>query len=314
MGRRRHAVTAALAAVALGGCAAHGAAEPLDDGVLDVTATTTHVTDLVEAVGGDLVDVHALMGPGVDPHLYEPRHSDTRALLETDAVFYHGLFLEGRLEDLLEKAAVQTPTLAVTAALPRSALLPSADAADQYDPHVWFDPELWLLTVDPVVDRLAELMPAGRPTFEANAARYAAEIRDAHAYAAERLAGVPPTARVLVTSHDAFGYFGRAYGFDVRGLQGLSTEDEAGVGDLRTLADLLARERIPAVFTESSVPRRTVEAVRAAAADRGWEVTVPEEELYADAMGGAGTPAGTYPGMLRANADTIADALGGPDD
>lgn len=309
--RRSAAAALAVAAVFLAGCgAAEGTSQARNaDGTLRVTATTTQITDMVARVGGDAVEVEGLMGPGVDPHLYEPSQRDTRALTEADAVFYHGLSLEGRMQDLLAGAAELVPTVQITAPLPEERLLRSADYAGQYDPHVWFDPTLWAQTVDPVVEQLARLRPDRRHDFERNAEQYRQEVLASHDYAEERLSEIPADRRVLVTSHDAFGYFGAAYDFEVRGLQGISTEDEAGVGDVRALADFLVTGRIPAVFTESSIPRRSVEAVQAAARDRGWDLRIPDKELYGDAMGDPGTAEGTYPGMVRANADTIAAAL-----
>ena len=300
-------VLAVLLAAGCGG-AESGEAGPVE-GRIEVTTTTTQITDMVESVGGDEVEVEALMGPGVDPHTYQASQSDTEALTETDAIFYNGLFLEGQLTELLEQAGQQNPAVRVTDAIPEEEFLASSDYDGQNDPHVWFDPELWAMTVDPVVEQLSELKPASAEQFERNGEEYEREIMSAHEYAEEKLTEVPEEKRVLVTAHDAFGYFGEAYGYEVRGLQGISTEDEAGTGDVQELADELVEDEIPAIFVESSVPRRNVEAVQAAARDQGWEVRVPEQELYADAMGEPGTEAGTYAGMLRANADTISDAL-----
>lgn len=296
------------AAVGCGGGEGSGEAGAVE-GKIEVTTTTTQITDMVEEIGGDEVEVEGLMGPGVDPHTYQASQGDTEALTEADAVFYNGLFLEGQLDDLLVQAADQTPTVRVTDALPEDELLPSSDYDGQSDPHVWFAPELWVMTVDPVVEQLSELKPGEREKFEENGEEYKREVMEAHDYAEGQLSEVPEDNRVLVTSHDAFGYFGEAYGFEVRGLQGLSTEDEAGTGDVQELADELVEGEIPAIFTESSIPRRNVESVQAAAQDQGWDLALPEQELYADAMGEPGTEEGTYPGMLRANADLIAGAL-----
>lgn len=304
-GIRRIAAVAAL--LVLGACSATAGA---DDGRVDVTVTTTHAADLLRAVGGAHVDVTALMGPGVDPHLYRASQGDVRALVEADLVVYHGLFLEGRMEEVLEAGALER-VLALTDTLPTGALLASADYADQYDPHVWFDPELWVQVVDPVVAELSDIAPEHAADFAAGGQAYVEEALAAHAEASELLAAVPERRRVLVTSHDAFRYLGRAYGLEVRGVQGLSTEDEAGVADVRGLVDLLVERQVPALFTESSVSPASIEAVREAAADRGWQVHLPERGLYSDALGAPGTPTGTYAGMLLANAETIATALGG---
>ena len=300
----------AVIGLALAGCAASpGSAE--DDGLLRVTVTTTHAADLLRTVGGEHVDVTALMGPGVDPHLYRASQGDVRALVAADLVVYHGLFLEGRMADVLEGGGLDR-VLALADALPAGELLPSADYSDQYDPHVWFDPELWVQVVDPVVAELSALAPEHAADFTQGGAEYVEAALDAHADAAALLDEVPQHRRVMVTSHDAFGYFGRAYDLEVHGVQGLSTEDEAGVADIRALVDLLVEREVPALFTESSVSPASIEAVREAAADRGWEVEVPEQGLYSDALGEPGGPAGTYAGMLRANAEIVATALGRP--
>lgn len=324
MARHTSAVGAALvvgllATGVLGACtgpvADAGAGDGGDGDAVRVTVTTTQAADLVRAVGGEHVAVTALMGPGIDPHLYRATPSDVRALAQADLVVHHGLFLEGRMAEILEGPALER-ALALTDALPVEALLAPdgapATERDLADPHVWFDPQLWAQVVEPVAAELAELRPEHRADFAAGAARYTGEIHDADAAAEERLAAIPAGARMLVTSHDAFGYLGRAYDLEVLGVQGLSTEDEAGVHDVRALADLLAERRVPALFTESSVSPASIEAVRAAVADRGWQITVPEQGLYSDALGAAGTDAETYAGMLRVNADTIATALGAP--
>lgn len=279
------------------------------EGTIRATTTTTQITDMVESIGGDDVEVTALMGPGVDPHLYEASQGDIGALQEADAIFYNGLFLEGQLNDILIQVGQQTPTVQVTSAMPEDELLPSGDYEGQADPHVWFDPELWLTGVDPVVEQLSELKPDAAEDFERRGEKYRTEAMEAHEYVRERVESIPEEDKILVTSHDAFSYFGETYGFEVRGLQGLSTEAEAGAGDVSGLADFLAEEEIPAIFPESSVSPRSLEAVEAAARDQGWDLTVGDE-LFADAMGEPDTEEGTYAGMLRANADTIAEGLG----
>lgn len=299
----------ALFAVGCGGSGESGEAGAVE-GAIQATTTTTHVTDMVESIGGDEVEVTALMGPGVDPHLYEASQGDIGALQEADAIFYSGLFLEGQLNDILIQVGQQTPTVQVTSAIPEGDLLPSRDYEGQADPHVWFDPELWLTGVGPVVEQLSELKPDAADDFERRGEEYRDEAMEAHEYVREQMESIPEDDRILVTSHDAFNYFGEAYGFEVRGLQGLSTESEAGAGDVSELAGFLVEEEIPAIFPESSVSPRSLEAVEAAARDQGWNLTVGDE-LYADAMGEPDTEEGTYAGMLRANADTIAAGLGG---
>lgn len=290
------------------GCGGGGEAGASGDKVR-VTTTTTMITDLVRQVGGDRVEVTGLMGPGVDPHLYKASQGDVEALLGADAVFYNGLFLEGQMGEILEKTGQQTPTVQVTEEIPEDELLQSVDYEGQADPHVWFDATLWGTTVDPVVEELSEIDPEGAEGYERRGEEYKKEIDELHAFAKERISSIPESQRVLVTAHDAFRYFGREYGMEVRGLQGISTEAEAGAGDVRELADYLADNEIPAVFVESSVPRRNVEAVQAACRDRGWDLKIGGT-LYSDAGGDAGTDAASYDGMFRANVHTITEALG----
>lgn len=289
------------------GCGGGGEAGAAGDKVR-VTTTTTMITDLARQVGGERVEVTGLMGPGVDPHLYKASQGDVEALLDADAVFYNGLFLEGRMGDILEKTGQQTPTVQVTQDVPEDELLQSVDYEGQSDPHVWFDATLWGTTVDPVVEELSEIDPEGAEGYERRGEEYKKEIDELHAFAKERISSIPEDQRVLVTAHDAFRYFGKQYGMEVRGLQGISTEAEAGAGDVRELADYLADNEIPAVFVESSIPRRNVEAVQAASRDRGWDLKIGGT-LYSDAGGDAGTDAASYDGMFRANVHTITEAL-----
>lgn len=298
---------AALVLVFAAGCGGGDEARA-SEGELLVTTTTTMVADLVREVGGAKVEVTGLMGPGVDPHLYRASQRDVLALSEAEAVFYNGLFLEGQMVEIMEKVDRQKPAVAVTEDIPREELLASEDYDDQYDPHVWFDVGMWRTSVGPVVETLSELDPENAGYYERRGAAYEREL-DALDRAVEReISSIPEDRRVLVTAHDAFRYFGREYGMEVRGLQGISTEAEAGTGDVSGLADYLAEEEIPAIFVESSVSPRSIRATQAATEARGWEAEVGGE-LYADAMGEPGTRAGSYTGMIRENVDTITEAL-----
>lgn len=272
-----------------------------------VTTTANMITDLVRQVGGDRVRVTGLMGPGVDPHLYKASAGDVRRLTTADITFYGGLHLEGKMSDILEKLERFHPSHAVTEAIPKSRLHREGEG-ENYDPHVWFDVTLWKSAATVVRDRLSEIDPAHANVYEANAARYLRELDDLDRWIKTRLAAVAPEQRVMITAHDAFGYFGARYGVEVRGLQGLSTTAEAGTRDVRGLADFIAERRIKAVFVESSVPRRTIEAVQAAVRARGHDLALGGE-LYSDAAGAEGTPEGTYVGMIRHNIDTIVEAL-----
>ena len=297
---------AALAAV-ISGCAAPTAGQIDDLGARQIRAVTTvgMVSDVVRNVGGDRVEVRGLMGPGIDPHQYKASEGDELRLSTADIVFYNGLHLEAKLGDVLER---MDGTQAVTDDLERELLLNADDYEGQYDPHVWFDVSLWTGTVDTVRDALIDLDPGSADYYRANADRYRTELTELHRYVLEQVARIPEEQRVLVTAHDAFNYFGRAYGFEVRGLQGISTSAEASTSDVRQLADFLAQRQIRAIFVESSVPVRNVEAVQAAVRSRGWDIAIGGE-LFSDAMGTEGTPEGTYAGMVRHNIDTIVTAL-----
>jgi len=299
-----------LSVMALGGCSERPGGT--DDGeTVRVVATVGMVADVVRNVAGDRAEVIGLMGPGVDPHLYSPTRSDVSALMGADVVFYNGLLLEGKMTDTLVRAATSgKPVYAVTEEIEEGYLLSPEAFEGHHDPHVWMDPGAWVETVDVIAGALIGVDPGGEGTFRANAAAYREELRALDAYAEKVLGSVPEAQRVLVTAHDAFNYFGRRYGFEVVGIQGISTESEAGVRDIERLVDLLVERGIGAVFVESTVSERNIRALIAGAEARGHTVTVGGE-LFSDAMGDAGTYEGTYVGMIDHNVTTIARALGG---
>lgn len=304
-GLRRALATAALCLLA-GACAPP---EPPDEeGRLNVVATVGMIRDVAQNVGGEHVRVVGLMGPGVDPHLYKASEGDVRRLFRADVIFYGGLHLEARMGEVLEEMDGRTRVRAVSEVIPPEQRLSPPEFEGAYDPHVWFDVSLWMQTVDVVARTLAEADPAHAADYAANAERYRAELAALHRYVREQAARVPAERRVLITAHDAFNYFGRAYGFGVRGLQGISTASEAGTADVQALAEFIATRRIPAIFVESSISGRTIEAVQEAVAARGFRVRIGGS-LYSDAMGDPGTPEGTYIGMVRHNIDTIVGAL-----
>jgi manganese/zinc/iron transport system substrate-binding protein len=296
----------AAAAVLVGACAPPEPPEARAG--LSVVATTGMVADVARRVGGDRVHVRALMGPGVDPHLYKASEGDVRRLFRADVVLYSGLHLEARMGEVLERMAGRVPVRAVAEAVPRERLVAPPEFDGAYDPHVWFDVTLWAHTIGAVEETLAATDPAHAAGYRTRAEAYRRELEALDAYVRGQAARLPPERRVLVTAHDAFGYFGRAYGFQVRGLQGISTAAEAGTADVQALAAFIARERVPAIFVESSIPERTVRAVQEAVRARGWEVRIGGS-LFSDAMGSPGTAEGTYPGMVRHNIDTIVGAL-----
>jgi len=275
---------------------------------VQVVATTGMIADAARVVGGEHVNVVGLMGPGVDPHLYKASQGDVRRLAAADIIFYNGLSLEGRMADVLVRMARQKPTVAVSEYIPEELLMEPEAFAGHYDPHIWFDVALWKMAVERIRDGLIEVDPANEEAYRQNAAGYLTDLDELDAYIRSRLAEIPEANRVLVTAHDAFGYFGRAYGMEVVGLQGISTDTEVGLRDIQDLVAFLTERGIKAVFVESSIPRRSLEAVVEGAKSRGHTVTIGGE-LFSDALGEHGTPEGTYIGMMRHNVDTIVASL-----
>ena len=278
---------------------------------LQVVATTGMIGDVARHVARDRADVHTIMGEGVDPHLYKPVASDVRRIMGADVVLYNGLKLEGRMGDIFERAAARGKFVRPVAAMvDESFLLEPEDQPGHPDPHVWMDVKAWIAATDAVAIALCQADPAGCETYRKNAAAYTVELAELDAYVAEVIASIPKNQRVLVTAHDAFSYFGRAYGLEVMGIQGISTESEAGLADVSSLVLMLVNRRIPAVFVESSVPDKYVRALIEGAAAKGHTVVVGGE-LFSDAMGRPGTWEGTYRGMIDHNVSTVARALGG---
>lgn len=271
------------------------------------------VADLVRNVGGEHVEVLQVMGAGVDPHLYKTTRDDVQDIMGADAVFYSGLMLEGKMADTLVKIGRTRPVFAVTELIDESQLLEPDDAPGHPDPHVWMDVAAWSECVGAVSDALAEILPEHADEFAANAATYRERLTELDAYARKTVDSIPESQRVLVTSHDAFNYFGRAYGLDVQGVQGLSTESEAGLQRINELVSLLVDKQVPAVFVETSVSSKNIQALVDGARSRGHDVRIGGE-LFSDAMGSSGTTEGTYVGMLDHNVTTVARALGGDAD
>lgn len=280
------------------------------DRPLQVVATTGMIADAMTRIGGEAVEVTALMGAGVDPHSYRQTRADILAMGQADLVVWHGLYLEAQLEDFMADLASHRPVVALADSLPVESLRGSEDYEGRYDPHVWMDPALWQGVVTAARDALIAVDPEGAEGYGARAEAYAAEIAALDAYAEEVLASVPDHARVLVTAHDAFGYFGAAYEFEVLGVQGLSTESEAGLARIEDLVTRLVTDEIGAVFVESSVSDRNLRALIEGADARGHDVAIGGQ-LYSDAMGNPGTYEGSYIGMIDHNVTQIARALGG---
>lgn len=304
--RTRRAVLATLAgAVAWASAATMTYAEER----LSIVATTGMIADAARVVGGEDVTVTALMGAGVDPHSYRQTRSDIVALTRADLVLWHGLYLEAQMEEFLADLARKTSVVAVAEGLPHETLLASEDYEGRFDPHVWMNPVLWGGVVTAVAEAMSSVRPEMAEDFAARAARYLEELEALADYARQTLESVPEPQRVLLTAHDAFGYFGTAYGFEVLGIQGISTESEAGLNRISELVDTLVTREISAVFVETSVSDRNIRALIEGAAAQGHEVAIGGT-LFSDAMGPEGSYEGTYLGMIDHNVTTIARALG----
>lgn len=276
---------------------------------IKVTTTVTMITDLVKQVGGDRVEVQGLMGPGVDPHLYKASASDVLKLQQADIIFYSGLLLEGKMQDVFTKLArTKKYVYPVTEAIALDKLLEPPQFAGHYDPHVWFDVLLWRACVDSVVKGLIEFDPANKADYEKSGAAYKARLQTLHEWALKEAATLPKEQRVLITSHDAFNYFGRAYGFEVVALQGISTVTETSLADMINLVGFIKQHKVKAIFVESSVPHKTIERV---ASDAQVKIG---GELFSDATGTPGAmengyDLGTYEGMIKHNLNTVIQAL-----
>ena len=277
---------------------------------IDVVATTGMIADAAKQVGGDLVEVKGLMGPGVDPHAYRQTRTDIVALSNADLVLWNGLYLEAQMEDFFKELGKTKNVVAVAEAVPQNLLIGSEDYEGRFDPHLWMNPNLWARVVVNVRDAMIKVRPEAKEAFTANAKAYLDKIRKLSRYTTETLSSVPTESRVVLSAHDAFNYFGSAYGFEVVGIQGISTESEAGLKRIGELVDMLVKRNIKAVFVETSVSDRNIRALIEGAAAKGHEVKIGGE-LFSDAMGEPGTYEGTYLGMIDHNATTITRALGG---
>lgn len=277
---------------------------------ISIVASTTLVADVVRVVGGDRVTVNTLIGPGLDPHLYRARESDLRLLADADLVFFHGLGLEARLGTVLRQHLAKLgDAVAIAEVIPVLDFLRDGDGpSGNIDPHVWMDPDLWKLVAEPVRETLVSVDPGSATDYNRRAHEWKTRLEALKTELNTKFDDLSTPSRVLVTAHDAFRYFGRAFRFEVRGLQGVSTASEPGVADVDQLAQFLTERAIPAVFPESSVPTRGLEALRQAVEARGHRITIGEE-LLSDSLDEPQTPAGTYIGMMRQNAKRILEAM-----
>ncbi|BCX49695.1 manganese transporter [Haloferula helveola] len=302
-------ILSALAALGLVGCGEDQ--NSTSDGTPKVVTTIAMIGDVAREIGGEHVSVESLIGEGVDPHLYKPSSPDLKKLQAADLIFYNGLMLEGKMTDTMVRFARSgKPVHAVTETILGDSNYVMSDEADHFDPHVWMDVSGWIKAAGEIELALSELAPQHAADFKTNHDHYVAELGKLDEYARTSLGSIPEGQRVLITAHDAFGYMARAYGLEVRGIQGISTESEAGLKDINDLVNFIIERKIPAVFVESSIPRKSVEALVEGTRSRGHDVSIGGE-LFSDAMGTTGTYEGTYIGMIDHNVTTITRALGG---
>lgn len=278
-------------------------------GKLSIVCTTGMIADAIKNVGGDLVDVHALMGPGVDPHVYHARESDVQRLASADIIFYNGLHLEGKMGQIFNRMRSRIPVCAVTDGIDRSQLRKSG-FEDTYDPHVWFDITLWMECVKKIRDCLREYDPIHDQEYTHNAQTYLKKMEELDIYIRDRVKVLPENHKVLITAHDAFSYFGRAYGFEIVSLQGISTDSEVGTGDVMRVVNYIVKNGVPAIFVEASIPQRNIEAVQNAVRAQSKEVILGPT-LYSDSLGESGTIQETYLGMVRSVVESIVATLQG---
>jgi manganese/zinc/iron transport system substrate-binding protein len=277
---------------------------------IKIVATIGMITDIVSIVGGERVEVKGLMGPGVDPHLFQASAEDVRTLAGADIIFYGGLHLEGKMGEIFESLSRRRKVIAVSEAIPTDQRLSDPNYPEFSDPHVWFDVTFWSLAVDEVAKGLAAFDAANATAYAERATAYQKRLTALDEWVKAAILTIPEAQRVMITSHDAFRYYGRRYGLEVLALQGISTEAEASAEDVRRLAETVVKRKLPALFIETSVPQRTIEAVKAAVEAAGWNVKIGGA-LFSDAMGDAGTLEGTYIGMILHNTTTIVVALEG---
>lgn len=276
---------------------------------LNIVTTTSLITDMVKEIGGDAVSVQGLMGAGVDPHLYKASEGDVNKLFNADMVIYNGLHLEGKLVELFEKMdGERISMIAVSGAVDEKKLISSEFFASNYDPHIWFDISIWKTASSYIAKKLELADSANAKLYRVNLSKYLTKLDSTEKIIISKINELAPEDRVLITAHDAFNYFGNAYGFEVLGLQGISTATEAGVRDVQKLSEIIVKRKVKAIFVESSVPKRNIEALQEAVKSRGFEVQIGGE-LFSDALGNPGTAEGTYSGMFLHNVNTIVNAL-----
>lgn len=296
-----------IAGLLLSGCQKTGQTKTSD--TLNIVATTTMLADLTSEIGKEHVTVNGLMGPGIDPHLYQASAGDVTLMQNADVVVYNGLHLEGKMGEIFQSLTDRGSTvICIEDGLPKDRLLSWEDDSSVHDPHIWFDVSLWKSAAGTVAEKLSEADSDHADDYKKNLEAYIKELDSLDEYVKEKINEIPTEQRVLITAHDAFQYFGKAYDMEVRGLQGISTDAEAGTADVSSLAQFITDRKIKAIFVESSVPPKTIEALKAAVQSKGFDVVIGGE-LYSDSLGGENSGAETYLLTVKANVDTIVNAL-----
>jgi manganese/zinc/iron transport system substrate-binding protein len=273
-----------------------------------IVCTTTIIANSINQIAGDSIQLETLMGPGVDPHVYKPIEADFLKIAKADLIMYHGLHLEARMVDLFEHMATIKPTVAVTKDIPAQLLISSNDDHTIFDPHVWFDPELWIQVATTIETALSNLLPEHAHTYRHNRDVFINQIQQMHQATKQQLSKIPAEQKIVVTSHDAFSYFARTYGFKVVSLQGINTVAQEGLRDLQDVVDIILRYKIPTIFIESSVPPRSMQAIQQQVAAQGGHVAIGQE-LLSDSLAPANCPGSTYLEMLSYNSNAILDGL-----
>jgi len=277
-------------------------------GPLHIVTTTGIIADGIERIVGDSAEVSCIMGPGTDPHIYKPAPGDIDLLEKADVIICNGLHLEGKMAEMLDKYSKEKPVLKVSDGIDKSLLLKSSDVADSYDPHIWFDPELWLAGLNYITKELGNLDSTSASYFTGNFEIYRSEVLEADAWIKNEIHQLDSLQKVLITSHDAFSYFGKRYGIEVKGIQGVSTLSEVGLKEISGMVDFIIQRNIPAIFVETSTSQKTAQSILDGCAVKNYSVILAGP-LYSDALGEPDTEAGSYIGMLKENVKIIIAGL-----
>lgn len=278
------------------------------DGPMHIVTTTGIIGDVMENIVGDSAEVTAIMGPGTDPHIYKPTPADIDLLDGADVIIANGLHLEGKMAEMLDKYSQEKPVIFLSDGIPKKELLKSADFEDSYDPHIWFDPKMWMKGVDYVTKELIQLDTNCEEYYTTNFEQYSSAVMEADQWILSELKAIPKEQRILITSHDAFSYFGRRYQIEVRGIQGISTNSEVGLKDISDMVDFVIERQIPSIFVETSTSDKTAQSIVDGCEDKGYALTI-DGPLFSDALGEPDSDGGTYLGMIQSNVEMIVAGL-----